>query len=130
MKIIDKTNMVAFKCLGCGEETILSSDIASLGCLKSACQGKKIAFLTDVVRRPYEATDWQKCPAGVPFDAGYMSGTITSRIYEVKKDEEQKSEEVSSSIKQFEEAEKREEEPVKKVKKENPFHAKLKRPEK
>lgn len=124
MKIIDKTNMVAFKCLGCGEETILSNDIASLGCLKPGCQGKKIAFLTDVVRRPYEGSDWQKCPAGVPFDAGYMSGTIFSKLYEVKKDGEQ-------ATKVPEDVEKKVEgEPEKKVKKESPFHAKLKRPEK
>lgn len=131
MKIIDKTNMAAFKCLGCGEETFLSSDIVSLGCLKPNCQGKKISFLMNVTRRPYEGSDWQKCPAGFPFDAGYMNGTVLSKLYEVKKDEEQETK-VSDSVKQFEEAEKKVEgEPEeKRVKRENPFHAKLKRPEK
>ena len=124
--------MVAFKCEGCGEETYLSSDIASLGCLKPGCQGKKISFLMNVTRRPHEGDVWQKCPAGLPFDAGYMNGTVLSKIYEVKKDEEQEKE-IPESIKQFKEAEKKVEgdKPEEKIaRKENPFHAKLKRPAK
>ena len=129
MRVIDIANAITFKCEKCGEETVTSSPILTLGCLKPKCQKAKVTFNVDVMRSPFQKETWQNCPAGIPFEVGYLEGTITSRLYEIKKaDASQKPAEVPESIAQFEE--KKPEVKVEKVKEENPYHARLKRPEK
>lgn len=104
MKVTDKTNAITFKCDGCGEEIVTINDIVSLGCTKSSCFNKKVIFSEDVLRRPHGLDAWQKCTAGVAYDSGYLSGTVLSKVYEIKKAEETKEvKKVPESIAQFEE---------------------------
>jgi hypothetical protein len=117
MRVIDLANAITFKCEKCGEETVTNAPIVTVGCLKPKCQKAKVSFNVDIVRSPYKKELWQNCPANVPFEVGYLDGTIMSRIYEIKKADSSQVTIVPESIAQF-------------VKKENPYHARLKKPTK
>ena len=105
--MIEKHEAIGFTCDVCGTQTITKRGIINLTCLKQGCKGKKIIFDVDVMRRQCDNDKWQSCPAGVPFDAGYLNGTVTSGLHEVmKKDMYQGPvEEVPESVVQFEKKE-------------------------
>jgi hypothetical protein len=135
MKVFDKYERIPFKCESCGQEYALSPGAVTLGCLKPKCRKAIIVFGVDVMRSPYGLDLWQNCPAGIPFEVGYIDGTITSKLYEIKKADITQKSVKSESEAQFEEKPKEDakeeaREVTKRIKQENPYHAKLKRPAK
>ena len=119
---------IGFSCDICGTQTVTKRGIVNLTCLKQGCKGKKVIFGVDIMRRQYEDEKWMFCPAGAPFDSGYLNGTVTSGLYEIMKRDAYQGpvEEVSKSIAQFEKVDepKKAEKPVKK-KEENPLISRL-----
>jgi len=126
--MIEKSEEIGFSCNICGAHTITKRGMINLSCLKQGCKGRQLTFDVDVMRRRFEDDKWEFCPAGAPFDSGYLNGTVTSGLYEIIKKEMYQGPvvEVPESIAQFEKVEevKKVEKPVKK-KEENPLISRL-----